>query len=210
MKSIRALFGLAGLAAWLGCGGISSPPSAASTPVVLPTESGVGVTMVQPDDTGAAPGALDDLDDPQIAAIAETIDQVAARLAELAEIRARTPEAKRLAHDMATLHRQALSDTVTLLARLHVAPKSCAASDLFESVLQEETAMLRTLAADDFDRTYVVEQIRQQTASLGLLDRLIPSVQNPDLASALVAMRRRLEAHILMARAAGQRLLVGE
>src|SRR5271166_2304049 len=111
MKSLHALFGAAGLAAWVGCSGISSQSPAASPQAVPATSERTGVTMVQRDDTGAAPGALDDLDDARVAAIAETVDEVAARIAELAETRTRIPEAKQLARDMATLHRQALSDT---------------------------------------------------------------------------------------------------
>jgi putative membrane protein len=139
------------------------------------------------------------LNDAQLAAVVQAINQGEVLEAQLAQNKAVSPETKRFAKDMMNVHREMQNRTNALLARLQMSPSENPVSTRLKTDVQNETSTLQTMRGRDFDRDYVDAQVRNHNKALELLDRITPIVKNPDLKAALASDRPEVEEHLRVA-----------
>lgn len=168
-----------------------------------PSTSGTGAA-------GAA-GTMDvsSLNDAQLAAVIQAINQGEIQEAQLAEQRATSPEVKRFARDMMTSHRNIMSEDQSVLSQAQITPSDNAVSQQLRTDSQGEMSTLEGMRGRDFDREYVDSQIKDHNKAIELLDRIIPNVKNPQLKAQLQNARPRLEAHLRQAERVQQKLQQG-
>jgi putative membrane protein len=136
------------------------------------------------------------LNDAQLAAVILAIEQSAGQEAQLAVTKAMTPEVKRLAEHLSASHQQMIPKTQATFTRLQITPAENAVSQQLSSDGQTEVAALQTMGGRDFDREYLVAQIKGHNQAIELVDRMIPNVRNPELKMELQNLRPKLEAHL--------------
>ncbi len=188
----------------VSCGGSHQvPPNEAS-------QAGWGATNLQPVDTLASAVAsggpseveLSNLDDGQIAALMEAIDDAEIRMSQMAEGQTTDPEVKLFAHEMLVAHEAMLDADKMLWARLHITSTASPISGRLDANTQTEATRLMGMEGDAFDREYVDGQVRGHDNALVLFDRLILMTKSVPLRTALLAARPKIEAHMRMARSA--------
>jgi putative membrane protein len=158
--------------------------------------------------TGGAPGAMgapstmggsmdvSTLNDAQLAAVLQAIEQAQIQEAQLAESKATAPEMKRLAGHMAGSHQQMMSKALALFSRQQITPSDNAVSQQLLGDAQMQLSALQAMGGRDFDREYVAVVIRGHNQAIEMLDRMIPNVRNAELKAELQNLRPKLEAHL--------------
>ncbi len=149
------------------------------------------------------------LNDAQLSAVVQTINEGEIQEAELAVSKGVSPDVKRFAKDMMNAHRDMQNRTRALLARLQITPADNAVSNQLKSDTQNELSTLQTMRGKDFDRDYIDAQVRNHNQALELLDRVAPIVKNSELKAALTNERPKIEAHLRGAERVQQSLQKG-
>lgn len=160
---------------------------------------------------GSTGGSMDvsSLNDAQLAAVLNAINQDEIQDAQLAEQKATSPEIKRFARDMLNAHRNIMNEDQTVLSQAQITPSDNAVSQQLRTDGQTEMSTLESMHGHDFDREYVDAQIKDHNKALELIDRIIPNIKNPQLKAQLQNVRPRLEAHLREAERVQQKLQQG-
>jgi predicted outer membrane protein len=162
-----------------------------------------GNTSGTPGESGLAsvPGEaeLSQLDDAQLAAVVQAVNDGEIRIAQLVESRTTNADVKRLAHELLVSHQVLLSKDRALWARLNLTPSASAISARVDADTQNEVALLTGVRGDSFDRDYVELQVQDQNSAIELVGRIIPDLKRADFKAGLKSARSKLEGHLRMA-----------
>jgi putative membrane protein len=167
---------------WLAC----SRESTTMTPASRTVDS--GSTRTPSDDS---------LTDEQIIGITLVANSVEVQQGKIAMRMAQRADVREFASMVVDEHMEALEAQRELETRLGLSPAgSDAASDLRAENTEVVTSLNETKLAE-FDREYIDAQVETHEEVLALLDeRLIPSVQNPEIRRSLETMRPRVKVHL--------------
>jgi putative membrane protein len=149
------------------------------------------------------------LSDAQLAAVVQAINQGEIDESNLALSKSGSPDVKRFARDMVGAHRDMQNKTNALLSRLQITPSENAVSNQLKSDTQSEMQELQSMRGKDFDRDYIDSQVRNHNKALEILERVTPNVKNPELKTALMNDRPKVEAHLRQAERVQQTLQRG-
>jgi putative membrane protein len=139
--------------------------------------------------------------DAQIASIVVTANQVDIDAGKLAEAKGSNAEVKAFGKQMVTDHSGVNKQAVALVTRLKVTPEDNPTSKSLKSGGADNLKNLEKLSGAAFDRAYVDHEVVYHEQVLDAIDKtLIPSAQNADLKSLLVAVRPAFVAHLEHAR----------
>jgi putative membrane protein len=180
-------------------GGQGSTGSAGSQQGAPGAQPGTaGSQQGAPGATSAMGGSLDvsTLNDAQLAAVLEALNQSRIQEAQLAESRAASPEVKKLAQHMTAAHRGLQSKDRIVITRLQITPAENSVSQQVASDTQNDLSTLQGERGRDFDRDFVLLEIRGHNQAIELIDRMIPNVRSAELKAQLQAMRPQLEQHL--------------
>jgi len=135
--------------------------------------------------------------DAQIAAIVVTANQVDIDAGKLAESKASNAAVKAFGKQMVTDHSGVNKQAVALVTKLKVTPEDNATSKALKAGGAENVKNLQKLSGSAFDRAYVDHEVEYHQQVLDAVDKtLIPSAQNAELKSLLVAVRPAFVAHL--------------
>ena len=135
--------------------------------------------------------------DAQIAAIVVTANQVDIDAGKLAESKASNAEVKAFGKQMVTDHSGVNKQAVALVTKLKVTPEENATSKALKAGGADNVKSLEKLSGAAFDRAYVDHEVVYHQQVLDAVDKtLIPSAQNAELKSLLVAVRPAFVAHL--------------
>ena len=147
------------------------------------------------------PSIAQQISDAEIAAIVVTANQVDIDAGKLAESKASNPEVKAFGTQMVTDHSGVNKQAVALVTKLKVTPEDNATSKSLKDGGAENVKALQKLSGAAFDRAYVDHEVVYHQQVLDAIDKtLIPSAQNAELKSLLVAVRPAFVAHLEHAR----------
>jgi putative membrane protein len=149
------------------------------------------------------------LNDGQLAAVIVAIHQGEIQQATLAQSKAKSPDVRKLATQLATSHQTALAKDQMLFSQLQITPTDNAISQQLTSDVQNQMSTLQSLRGRDFDRDFVDQQIKAHNEALELIDRMMPSAKNPQLKANLLALRPKLQDHLQQVQAVQQKLQQG-
>jgi putative membrane protein len=135
--------------------------------------------------------------DAQIADIVVTANQVDIDAGKLAESKASNAEVKAFGKQMVTDHSGVNKQAVALVTKLKVTPEDNATSKALKAGGADNVKNLQKLSGAAFDRAYVDHEVAYHQQVLDAVDKtLIPSAQNAELKSLLVAVRPAFVAHL--------------
>ena len=135
--------------------------------------------------------------DAQIAAIVVTANQVDIDAGKLAESKASNAAVKAFGKQMVTDHSGVNKQADALVTKLKVTPEDNATSKALKAGGAENVKNLQKLSGSAFDRAYVDHEVEYHQQVLDAVDKtLIPSAQNAELKSLLVAVRPAFVAHL--------------
>jgi len=135
--------------------------------------------------------------DAQIAAIVVTANQVDIDAGKLAESKGSNAEVKAFGKQMVTDHSGVNKQAVALVTKLKVTPEENATSKALKAGGADNVKSLEKLSGAAFDRAYVDHEVVYHQQVLDAVDKtLIPSAQNAELKSLLVAVRPAFVAHL--------------
>ena len=135
--------------------------------------------------------------DAQIAAIVVTANQVDIDAGKLAGAKAGNAEVKAFGKQMVTDHSGVNKQAVALVTKLKVTPEENATSKALKAGGTDNVKNLEKLSGPAFDRAYVDHEVVYPQQVLDAVDKtLIPSAQNAELKSLLVAVRPAFVAHL--------------
>lgn len=135
--------------------------------------------------------------DPQIAAIVVTANQVDIDAGKLAERKAHSSKVKAFAKRMVTDHTGVNQAAVSLANELHLTPESNPTSESLKQGGDQNLATLRKLRGRAFDKAYIDHEVAYHQSVLDAMDKvLIPSAQNAQLKALLVKVRPAFVDHL--------------
>ncbi|MEO8312559.1 MAG: DUF4142 domain-containing protein [Caldimonas sp.] len=135
--------------------------------------------------------------DAQIASIVVTANQVDIDAGKLAESKASNAEVKAFGKQMVTDHSGVNKQAVALVTKLKVTPEDNATSQSLKAGGVDNVKNLNRLSGAAFDKAYVDHEVAYHQQVLDAIDKtLIPSAQNAELKSLLVAVRPAFVAHL--------------
>jgi putative membrane protein len=154
-----------------------------------------------------AQGGAPDLDDPEVAHVAVTANQIDVDLARLAQARAAADAVKSFAATMIRDHTAVNERAAALAARLGVTPADNDVSRSLQDGARKARATLEPLEGAAFDEAYIEREIAYHQAVLDALDTvLIPTTSNAELERLLREVRPAIAAHLEHARQVKKRL----
>jgi len=155
------------------------------------TTSAAGLLLV------AASAFAQSPSDAQIADIVVTANQVDIDAGKLAESKASNAEVKAFGKQMVTDHSGVNKQAVALVTKLKVTPEANDTSKALKAGGADNLKNLQKLSGAAFDRAYVDHEVAYHQQVLDAVDKtLIPSAQNAELKSLLVAVRPAFVAHL--------------
>ena len=135
--------------------------------------------------------------DPQIAHIVVTANQVDIDAGKLAESKASNADVKAFGKQMVTDHTGVNKQAVALVTKLKVTPEDNDTSKSLKAGGADNVKNLQKLSGAAFDKAYVDHEVAYHEQVLDAIDKtLIPSAQNAELKSLLVAVRPAFVAHL--------------
>jgi putative membrane protein len=135
--------------------------------------------------------------DAQIASIVVTANQVDIDVGKLAESKGSNAEVKAFGKQMVTDHSGVNKQAVALVTKLKVTPEDNATSKSLKAGGAQNVRNLEKLSGAAFDKAYVDHEVVYHQQVLDAVDKtLIPSAQNAELKSLLVAVRPAFVAHL--------------
>jgi putative membrane protein len=204
-----------------GCAGsdtnatVAAPTETTSTTMPVPSandtsgasNAAVGATDMHPQAPVVAPPtppptATDAaLTDGQIAGIASRVDLAEIDAGKLALSHAKSAKVRQFAQHMVSAHGAVETKLTSMLKAQNIAPAESAVCDKLTSDTQSQKQTLIGQSGMEFDRTYVMAQLKDHQDVLDLMDsKLIPQARNPELKTALQATRAKVVEHIQMAK----------
>lgn len=139
--------------------------------------------------------------DPEIAAIVLTANQVDVDAGQLATAHAQAKDVKEFAQLMIQDHRSVNEAAVALAHKLNLKPEENPTSRSLKQGGQDNLASLNALKGKAFDKAYVDHEVAYHEAVLGAVDKtLIPNAHNPELKALLLKARPTFVAHLEHAR----------
>jgi len=155
----------------------------------------------QPDASG--------LDDAQVAAVIQVINEGEIQQAQLAQSKAKSPEVRRFAQHMLTAHRDMENKDKKLLVRLQLVPQDSAVSSQVKTEGENQLSTLQGITGQDFDRDYIELQVSGHNKALELIDRMVPNLKSGDLKIELQNARPMVAQHLSEAERIHQHLQKG-
>jgi putative membrane protein len=135
--------------------------------------------------------------DAQIAAIVVSANQVDIDAGKLAESKGSHADVKAFGKQMVTDHSGVNKQAVALVTKLKVTPEDNPTSKSLKSGGADNVKNLQKLSGAAFDRAYIDHEVAYHEQVLDAIDKtLIPSAQNAELKSLLVAVRPAFVAHL--------------
>jgi putative membrane protein len=135
--------------------------------------------------------------DPQIAAIVVTANQVDIDAGKLAESKTRDAGVKQFAQLMIADHTGVNKQATALVTRLKVTPEPSDASRGLKEGGDKNLATLTPLSGKAFDKAYIDHEVAYHQAVLDTIDKtLIPSASNAELKTLLTKVRPAIAAHL--------------
>ncbi len=135
--------------------------------------------------------------DAQIASIVVTANQVDIDAGKLAESKGSNAEVKAFGKQMVTDHSGVNKQAVALVTKLKVTPEDNATSQSLKAGGADNVKNLNRLSGAAFDKAYVDHEVAYHQQVLDAVDKtLVPSAQNAELKSLLVAVRPAFVAHL--------------
>jgi putative membrane protein len=135
--------------------------------------------------------------DPQIAHIVVTANQVDIDAGKLGSKNATSPEVKAFAQQMVTDHTAVNKSATDLATKLGVTPEDNDTSQSLKKGGDENVANLKSLKGAAFDRAYVDHEVAYHQAVIDAVDKtLIPNAQNAELKALLKKTRPAFVAHL--------------
>jgi putative membrane protein len=145
----------------------------------------------------AAAGAVQSINDAQIASIVVTANQVDVDAGKLAASTSKNPEVKKFALLMVTDHTAVNKQAVDLVTKLKVTPQDNATSQSLKAGGEKNIATLKALKGAAFDKAYVDHEVAYHQAVLDAVDQtLLPNATNVELKALLVKVRPAFVAHL--------------
>jgi putative membrane protein len=137
------------------------------------------------------------INDPQIAAIVVTANQVDIDAGTLAGARSKNAEVKKFAQTMVTDHTGVNKSAVDLVTKLKVTPEENDTSKSLKAGGEKNIATLKALKGAAFDKAYIDHEVVYHQAVLDAVDKtLIPGAKNEELKALLVKVRPAFVAHL--------------
>jgi putative membrane protein len=135
--------------------------------------------------------------DAQIASIVVTANQVDIDAGRLAETKAHNADVKAFAKQMLTDHSGVNRQAVALVTKLKFTPEDNPTSQSLAAGGTENVKNLKALSGAAFDKAYVDHEVTYHQQVIAAIDKtLIPSAQNAELKSLLVAVRPAFVGHL--------------
>lgn len=149
-----------------------------------------------------APAALtQELDDPAIAHIAVTANQLDITGAEQALEKSSNDEVRAFAQTMVRDHTGVIAQAAALAERLGVTPKDNETSQALTAQAAETRQALAELRGAAFDRAYMENEVAyHETVITAVEETLVPRASNAELKALLVSVVPALQAHLEHAR----------
>ncbi|MEQ9569440.1 MAG: DUF4142 domain-containing protein [Longimicrobiales bacterium] len=150
---------------------------------------------------GAAPLAAQGLDDPAIAHIAVTANQLDVVGAEQALERSSNARVRAFAETMIRDHNGVIQQAAALAERLGVTPRDNETSQGLAARAEEVREQLAGLSGAAFDRAYMDNEVAFHETVIGAVEgTLVPNASNDELKGLLEAVVPALRAHLDPAR----------
>jgi putative membrane protein len=141
------------------------------------------------------------IDDPQIASIVVTANQVDVDAGKLAVSVSTSAEVKAFAQRMITDHLGVNKSATELVTKLKVTPQDNPTSQSLKAGGERNVATLKSLEGAQFDRAYIQHEVAYHEQVLDAVDKtLIPGAKNEELKALLVKVRPAFVAHLEHAR----------
>ncbi|MDF3836919.1 DUF4142 domain-containing protein [Cupriavidus basilensis] len=145
----------------------------------------------------AAGAAAQTPNDAQIAAIVVTANQVDIDAGKLAEKQGHARDVKAFGKQMVTDHTGVNKQAVALVKKLNVTPEENPTSESLRAGGKENMTTLKGLTGTSFDKAYIDHEVAYHEQVIDAIDKtLIPSAQNGELKSLLVAVRPAFVGHL--------------
>jgi putative membrane protein len=143
------------------------------------------------------------LSDPQIVAIADSVNKGEVEQAKLAVRKAKDAQVKQFAQMMVTDHEGAMNKT----KQLNITPETTQTSTQLQTDSQNAIQSLNGQTGTDFDKAYIDLQVKEHQQVLNDLDqKLIPNAKNAELKKQLTDLRPKIAAHLQQAEQIQQKL----
>lgn len=137
------------------------------------------------------------INDPQIAHIVVTANQVDIDAGKLAASMGTNPEVKKFGQQMVTDHTGVNKQATDLAAKLKVTPADNPTSQSLKAGGEKNVASLKSLTGAAFDKAYIDNEVSYHQAVLDAVDKtLIPGATNAELKALLVRVRPAFVAHL--------------
>jgi putative membrane protein len=139
----------------------------------------------------------DGLNDPQIAHIVVTANQVDIENGQLAKKKASREDVHAYAHRMISDHTDVNKQATDLAAKLNVTPEDNPVSKSLKADGKKNLGKLKNLSGSEFDKAYIDAEIKLHQQVIDVADtKLVPSVKNEELKALLVKVRPALVSHL--------------
>jgi putative membrane protein len=152
---------------------------------------------------------LSKLDDPQFAAVIQSLHDGEIRLGQLVIGQTTNPDVKRFAHDMVVSHQAMLNKAKALWSGIHLTPSANEVSGQLDADTQNDASNLTSMHGDALDRQYADTQVRAHMNASDLVAKIIPDVKNASFKADLTAAQPKLQIHLRMAEALKKQLEKG-
>ena len=137
------------------------------------------------------------LNDPEIASVAVTANQVDVDYAKIAQEKSKDANVLAFAQAMAKDHQGVIEQAKALVERLHVTPKDNAVSRQLNSGAEETKKTLNGKTGADFDKAYVDNEVAyHKTVISTVQDVLIPQSKDAELKEFLQQVLPILKTHL--------------
>lgn len=137
------------------------------------------------------------LSDSDISAVIQAANLGEIEMGHLARTSAENESVRELANTLINDHSNANREHMDLVRKLNIMPKENDLSRELARDVKDIMSRLRDLKGTDFDREYVHAQVAMHRRVLDLIDdRLLPSVENRDLADHLRTIRPMFLTHL--------------
>ena len=134
--------------------------------------------------------------DPQIAHIAYTADQLDIAAAQLALQKSKNKDVVAFATDMERDHKAVNEQALALVKKLNVTPEDNDTSKALTKQAADKRAELAKLSGTAFDKAYIDNEVAyHKTVNGALQNTLIPSATNPELKDLLTTGLKIFQGH---------------
>jgi putative membrane protein len=137
------------------------------------------------------------VNDPQIAHIVVTANQVDIDAGKLAESKGTNADVKAFGKMMVTDHTGVNKQATDLAAKLKLMPQDNPTSQGLKTGGEKDVANLKTLTGAAFDKAYIAHEVEYHQAVIDAVNKtLIPNAQNAELKALIVKVAPAFVAHL--------------